>query len=271
MSTTTTPPAWTPNTLYFLPGMTVANGISIYAVKHPGKSGTGNGPSGYGQEIQDGHIVWSWVSLIPGRYALLDGPVGGLRQVIGWYDTEVLRYRNLPDENLLVPVTDNDFWNARLGARVWLGADGVFTLTPPPAPPPDVATALAALQKMTVARETAGFHFAIPGVGLVLFSTDPSSQGRLSFAYQLAKEGQWPDGSAVFTAAGEPIPLTSDQLISLAIATGKYVLSVSNYAASLIPRVMAQPTLDITQGWPSNGGPVSVRFDTAHVHLTRLP
>ena len=66
------------------------------------------------------------------QYAFFDATVAAPSPVIGWYDTKVLHYPNLPAAANLLPVTP-DQWAARLSG-LWAVSAGTLVPYTPPAP-----------------------------------------------------------------------------------------------------------------------------------------
>lgn len=138
----------------------------------------------------------------------------------------------------------------------WTYDGAKFSPPPPPTQAQQFQTAVRVLQQITAQQKQAGVWFTPQGyTAPLLFATDSTSQAELTGAFQLASVGLWQDGSCVFTAAGKPIPVTAADVIKLAKAAGSYVLGCNNYAARLIGLLEADPTTDISQGWPSNNTP----------------
>lgn len=71
------------------------------------------------------------------RYAYFDSNAPSPQPVLGWFDTDLLNYTNLPSAENLLELT-NDEWNGRLAANPsgWAVADGALVVAPPPTPPP---------------------------------------------------------------------------------------------------------------------------------------
>ena len=135
-------------------------------------------------------------------------------------------------------------------------ADGGRTFTPPPGPSAAElqAQALLALAAMASTKLAAGILFQASGANAPsTFATDSQSQGSVTSAYVMAAGGLWIDGGPWEASDGTFVPLVTADVLTLGKAAAGYVLGVASRKAALTAAVMADPTTDISTGWPSRG------------------
>jgi hypothetical protein len=111
-----------------------------------------------------------------------------------------------------------------------------------------VTPALAALAAYRYGREIAGK--TIDGWA---FPTDRDSQAKWAAAYAAARDGHWADGDPWKLKDGTFVPLTSVQVIAIALAIRSHIGSCFAVEADQAALVRADPTHDFTAAaWPSN-------------------
>ena len=119
-------------------------------------------------------------------------------------------------------------------------------------PAQKTAAALEALGEYLMEQQTKGFFFTPTGTEVaILFSTSSHAQSQYVGANSLARDN--PTTSQNFiTDSGAPIVLTADDVITLTNGVASYINDTNATYASLVAKVNADYTTDITVGWPDN-------------------
>lgn len=178
----------------------------------------------------------------PSQAAFLDTELQSVYEAAGTWPSDVV-------------AVDKDTWLSFIGGSPMgkvLGADNLGNPTWIDAPPLDVPKALARLNALAGQKETAGVYFQPASASQpVLFGTDVSAQQRTTSAYLLAGAGLWTTGAKHVAADGTAYVFTATEIAALAQKAGSYVLACSQRAIALQSDIQADPTTDITVGWPS--------------------
>lgn len=180
------------------------------------------------------------------RYANIDADGGWL----GFYSDDVSAPSSIPSSCVVISDADWKTWLGATSRYRWI--DGALT---PYTPPATVERTMAALNALLAAKEAAGVHFQATGATAPsLFPTDAGTQGKLTSAFVMAGAGLWIDGTPWLTLDGNPVavPFTAADVQNLAKKAAAYVAGCVAQYAQLATEVAADPTTDITQGWPSN-------------------
>ena len=121
------------------------------------------------------------------KYARFDSAAPGSTPVLGWYDTDLLHYPELPPDADMLALSD-DAWEARMGGA-WVVENHALAPRPPePAPLPHQAAQLLA-GGLTVRCE------ADPSLDAV-YPCDPASRARMAEAVAWLHAGHgFPDGA----------------------------------------------------------------------------
>jgi hypothetical protein len=119
---------------------------------------------------------------------------------------------------------------------------------------PNAANAVAALAAMLSAKEALGIHVTPTGGTDTVFPTDPGSVAKYTAAWNAltASPPLAADGDIYIAADGTPVPLSmldAKALIEKALA---YFRACTATYAKLHAAVAANPSADITVGWPTN-------------------
>ena len=119
-------------------------------------------------------------------------------------------------------------------------------------PAQKTAAALEALGEYLMEQQAKGFFFTPTGTEVaILFSTSSHAQSQYVGANSLARDN--PTTSQNFiTDSGTPIVLTAADVIKLTNGVASYINDTNATYASLVSKVSADYTTDITVGWPDN-------------------
>lgn len=186
------------------------------------------------------------------KYAHFDHTAPTPQPVLGWYDTDALDYPNLPPPADMLPMSE-DQWKSRLKGDWAVSGKTIVPYTQTPVIGRPGQTPLEALGAMLAAKQTAGVFFdpsgATPGV---LFPTDLVSMTKLTALWSAIQAGLWSDGRPIIAADGTPVPMSSSDAAALVKKALAYVQACDDRYAALHPLVVADPSTDISGGWPSN-------------------
>lgn len=110
------------------------------------------------------------------RYAQFDSTQPAPQKVIGWYDTELVSYPNLPDEDDLLVLTDQQ-WDGRMtDPSGWAVNDGTLVdYVPPPPPPPTLEQQAATMIAGPVPLQSTG----TPSLNAT-YATDVTTQTQMT-------------------------------------------------------------------------------------------
>lgn len=157
------------------------------------------------------------------QYAQFDSTIASPSPVIGWYDTGVLTYPNLPSSSDLLELT-SDEWNDRL-TGFWAVSDGKLVSYTPPTP---VLTLIQQAQKALYAGVTISLTGSIT-LAPTLFPCDPVTTGKLSTVLNILNAtGSFPGGSSTYQMKDMENPVvwhtfTGPQYSAVVLAIGNYV------------------------------------------------
>jgi hypothetical protein len=154
------------------------------------------------------------------QYAYFDATQPDPKPVIGWYDTSLYHYPNLPAAANLLEMSTGA-WERRLEG-LWAVSGGALVPYSPPAPAPSLAQQAASLQAggLAVASSSDG---AIDAT----YPCDALAQQYVSAeVVSLLLNGKFTDGATAISwldAAGSTHELSIDQFKSLATAIAVFV------------------------------------------------
>ena len=118
--------------------------------------------------------------------------------------------------------------------------------------PQKTALALQALGAYLLEEQSKGFFFTPTGTDVaILFSTSSHAQSQYTGANSLAvQEPNTPQN--FIPTSGAPIVLSAADVIKLTNGVASYINATNAAYATLVAKVEADYTTDITQGWPDN-------------------
>jgi hypothetical protein len=119
---------------------------------------------------------------------------------------------------------------------------------------PTSANAIAALAAMLSAKEGSGIHFKPTGGTDTVFPTDPGSVAKYTAAWNALTTTPplAADGDIYIAADGTPVPLSMVDAKALITKALAYFRACTANYATLHAAVAANPSADITVGWPTN-------------------
>lgn len=145
------------------------------------------------------------------KYAAYDTTVPALSPVIGWYDTDAIKYPNLPSQDSLLLLTD-DQWAIRMSG-IWAVSNGALV----PYTPSVVVTPASTLQSKMAAgiAVTCDSNSALNAI----YALDTTTMNQIgAVARDFAAGLGLPGGLTVFTypdLGGTPRTFTGAQLVGL--------------------------------------------------------
>ena len=169
---------------------------------------------------------------MPPQYASFNPTAAAPAPVLGWYDTGVAAYPNLPPAANLLALTPAQ-WAARLMTGQWAVSAGTLVPYTPPAPVLTVA-------QQAQAALSAGLTVTSASLGLaaVAFAVDDNAQNRLARMQSLiqAAGGVFPAGVSsllwVDKAGATHALMTVAQFNALGGALGSYALALEEIIAT---------------------------------------
>ncbi len=185
------------------------------------------------------------------KYAHFDPAATAPQPVTGWFDTDLVRYPTMPPAAELLAVS-YDQWQQRLAnSSGWMVQGGTLVAIGPSAP--TIGVRLAALAAERYQQQSRGVMFQAAGATTVsLAASDAASTGMLTASYSAARDGHWIDGTPWKMADGSFVPLTTADMMALALKVLGFIAQCFAHEAALAAALAADLSTDITKGWPAN-------------------
>ena len=178
-------------------------------------------------------------------FAQYDPSASAPAKVIGWYNTSMRRYPNLPPATNLLEITEAEWQAHYANPDGWGISAGALV---PYTPPPPVLT----LAQQAANAATGGLTITLSGtmtLAATLFPTDTKTQKAVESMNAMARAGVLPLGSTTYPmidAAGTWHHFTASQYQAVAGAIAAYVAACDLIAAGNPMNATALPSSTIS-------------------------